>query len=109
MRVDGRASRAQLLLSSSKGRSHTEIVAVLFGGSGEGGPGLAAAAGRMALRSAATPILGALGAQTDLEIIPLPTTPEGEEFLFSVGKEPAEGSPRRTTRDPAARRTTRSS
>jgi autotransporter translocation and assembly factor TamB len=87
VRVDGRASRAQLILSSSKGRSHTEIVSVLFGGSGEGGPGLAAAAGRMALRSAATPILGALGAHTDLVIVPLPTTPEGEQFLFSVGKE----------------------
>lgn len=87
VRVDGRASKAQLLLSSSKGRSHTEIVSVLFGGSGEGGPGLAAAAGRMALRSAAAPILGALGAQTDLVIVPLPTTPEGEQFLFSVGKE----------------------
>lgn len=87
VRVDGRASQAQLLLSSSKGRSHTEIVSVLFGGSGEGGPGLAAAAGRMALRSVATPILGALGAQTDLVIVPLPTTPEGEQFLFSVGKE----------------------
>jgi autotransporter translocation and assembly factor TamB len=87
VRVDGRASRAQLILSSSKGRSHTEIVSVLFGGSGEGGPGLAAAAGRMALRSVATPILGALGAHTDLVIVPLPTTPEGEQFLFSVGKE----------------------
>ena len=41
----------------------------------------------MALRSAAAPILGALGAQTDLVIVPLPTTPEGEQFLFSVGKE----------------------
>ena len=39
------------------------------------------------MRSAATPILGALGGQTDLEIVPLPTTPEGEEFLFSVGKD----------------------
>ncbi len=39
------------------------------------------------MRGAATPILGELGARTDLEIVPLPTTPEGEEFLFSVGKD----------------------
>jgi autotransporter translocation and assembly factor TamB len=88
IRIDGRASKAQLLLSSTKGRSQADIISVLLGGSGTGSSGeLSAAAARMAMRSAATPILGALGAQTDLEIIPLPTTPEGEEFLFSVGKD----------------------
>ena len=88
IRIDGRASQAQLLLSSTKGRSQAEIISVLLGGTGTGsGSELSAAAARMAMRSAATPILGALGAQTDLEIVPLPTTPEGEEFLFSVGKD----------------------
>lgn len=88
IRIDGRASQAQLLLSSTKGRSQAEIISVLLGGSGTGsGSELSAAAARMAMRSAATPLLGALGARTDLEIIPLPTTPEGEEFLFSVGKD----------------------
>ncbi len=88
VRIDGRASKAQLLLSSTKGRSQADIISVLLGGSGTGSSGeLTAAAARMAMRSAATPILGALGAQTDLEIVPLPTTPEGEEFLFSVGKD----------------------
>lgn len=88
VRIDGRASMAQLLLSSTKGRSQADIISVLLGGSGTGSSGeLTAAAARMAMRSAATPILGALGAQTDLEIVPLPTTPEGEEFLFSVGKD----------------------
>ena len=88
IRIDGTASKAQLLLSSTKGRSQADIISVLLGGSGTGSSGeLSAAAARMAMRSAATPILGALGGQTDLEIVPLPTTPEGEEFLFSVGKD----------------------
>ncbi len=87
VRIDGKASNAQLLLTSSKGRSHADIVSVLLGGSGgTGSSELGAAAARMAMRGAAAPILGALGARTDLEMIPLPTTPEGEEFLFSVGK-----------------------
>lgn len=88
VRVEGRASRAQLLLSSSRGRSQAEIVSLLLGGSGDaGGSALAAAAARMALRGATSPLLGALGGHADLEIVPLPTTPEGEEFLFSVGKD----------------------
>jgi autotransporter translocation and assembly factor TamB len=88
IRIDGKASKAQLLLSSSKGRSQTEIVSVLLGGSGtSSGSELSAAAARMAVRGASSPLLGALGAQVDLEIVPLPTTPEGEEFLFSVGKD----------------------
>ena len=88
IRIDGKASKAQLLLSSSKGRSQTDIVSVLLGGAGTGSPSeLSAAAARMALRGASSPLLGTLGAHTDLEIVPLPTTPEGEEFLFSVGKD----------------------
>lgn len=88
IRVDGRASNAQLFLSSTKGRSQADIVSVLLGGSGTGGSSeLTVAAARMAMRGAVTPVLGALGAHTDLEIVPLPTTPEGEEFLFSVGKD----------------------
>lgn len=88
IRVDGRASKAQLLLSSSKGRSQADIVSVLLGGSGTGsGSEVTAAAAKMAVRGAASPILGALGGHTDFEIVPLPTTPEGEEFLFSVGKD----------------------
>ena len=88
VRIDGKASKAQLLLTSSKGRSQADIVSVLLGGSGgTGSSELGAAAARMAMRGAAAPILGALGARTDLEMIPLPTTPEGEEFLFSVGKD----------------------
>lgn len=88
LRLDGRASKIQLLLSSSKGQSQAEIVSVLLGGSGTGSSSeLSAAAARMAMRGAASPILGSLGAHTDLEIVPLPTTPEGEEFLFSVGKD----------------------
>lgn len=88
VRIDGKASKAQLLLSSSKGRSQADIVSVLLGGSGgTGSSELSAAAARVAMRGAATPVLGALGARTDLEIVPLPTTPEGEEFLFSVGKD----------------------
>ena len=88
IRVDGKASSAQLFLSSSKGESQSQIVSVLLGGSGTGSSSeLTAAAARMAMRGAATPVLGALGAHTDLEIVPLPTTPEGEDFLFSVGKD----------------------
>ena len=88
VRIDGRASKAQLLLSSSKGRSQADIVSVLVGGTTAGGSSeIAAAAARMAARGAAAPVFGALGARTDLEIVPLPTTPEGEEFLFSVGKD----------------------
>ena len=88
VRIDGKASKAQLLFSSSKGRSQADIVSVLLGGSGgTGSSELSAAAARLAMRGAATPVLGALGARTDLEIVPLPTTPEGEEFLFSVGKD----------------------
>ena len=88
VRIDGKASRAQLLLSSSKGRSQADIVSVLLGGSGgTGSSELSAAAARMAMRGAAAPVLGELGARTDFEIVPLPTTPQGEEFLFSVGKD----------------------
>lgn len=88
IRVDGKASQAQLLLSSSKGRSQADIVSVLLGGSGTGSASeLSAAAAKMALRGASSPLLGTLGAHADLEIVPLPTTPEGEEFLFSVGKD----------------------
>ncbi|HYN43493.1 MAG TPA: translocation/assembly module TamB domain-containing protein, partial [Thermoanaerobaculia bacterium] len=88
IRVDGRASSAQLLLSSSKGKSQADIISLLLGGSGTGSSSeLAAAAARMAMRGAAAPVLGALSAHTDLEIVPLPTTPEGENFLFSVGKD----------------------
>jgi translocation and assembly module TamB len=88
VRIDGKASKAQLLLSSSKGKSQADIVSTLLGGSsGTGSSELSAAAARIAMRGAATPVLGALGARADLEIVPLPTTPEGEEFLFSVGKD----------------------
>ena len=88
IRIDGKASKAQLLLSSSKGRSQADIVSVLLGGSGTGSSSeLSAAAAKMAIRGASSPLLGTLGAHADLEIVPLPTTPEGEEFLFSVGKD----------------------
>ncbi len=87
LRIRGKASKAQLLLSSSKGKSQAEIVQTLFGGPGGSGSALTAAATKMALRGAATPFLGALGAQADVHIVPLPTTPEGESFLFSIGKE----------------------
>jgi autotransporter translocation and assembly factor TamB len=88
--IDGRASNAQVLLTSSKGRSQAEIVSILLGGSSGSGSAtaeLSAAAARMAVRGVASPVLGSLGGRTDLEIVPLPTTPEGEEFLFSVGKD----------------------
>lgn len=87
-RISGKASKAQLLLSSSKGKSQAETLALLLGGSsGSSSTALADAAARTAARGAAAPILGAVGMQTDLEIVPLPTTPEGEEFLFSIGKD----------------------
>ncbi len=89
VKIQGRASKAQLTFSSSMGRSQADIMALLTGISGTGSSSqgtLADSAARMALKGAASPLLGMLGAQTDLEIVPLPTTPEGEEFLFSVSK-----------------------
>lgn len=87
VRVTGRASKAQLSFSSAKGLSQAEILAQLGGG----GAALTDAAARMAVQGASAPILGQLGTQVDLEFVPLPTTPEGEKFLFSVGKELGEG------------------
>lgn len=87
MRVTGRASKAQLSFSSARGLSQAEILAQLSGG----GAALTDAAARMAVQGASASILGQLGTQVDLEFVPLPTTPEGEKFLFSVGKELGEG------------------
>lgn len=85
--IRGQASNAQLLLSSSKGRSQADIMTLLVGGSGGGSAALADAAASMAVRGAATPLLGSLGKSTDMEVVPLPTSPEGEKFLFSVAKD----------------------
>lgn len=88
VRITGRASKAQLSFSSARGLSQAEILAQL---AGSGGSALGDAAARMAVQGASAPILGQLGTQVDLDFVPLPTTPEGEEFLFSVGKQLGEG------------------
>jgi translocation and assembly module TamB len=88
--IEGKASRTQLTLSSDKGRSQADLMTALLGGSGSGGS-LTSSATKMALRGAATPLLGALGGRTDLEIVPLPTTAEGENFLFSVATNLSKG------------------
>lgn len=89
-RIMGRASKAQLLFSSSSGKSQADILKELVGGSGSGSTGstsMADAAARMALQGATSSLFGALGTRTSLQIVPLPSTAEGEDFLFSVGKD----------------------
>ena len=88
VRVSGHASKAQLLFSSSSGKSQTDVLKELFGGSTDGGSSsVATASARMALAGATTPLLGSLGKKTAFQFVPLPTTVEGEDFLFSVGKD----------------------
>jgi translocation and assembly module TamB len=89
-RIAGRASRAQLLFSSSSGKSQADVLRELVGGSSSSSSGstsMADAAARMALQGATSSLFGTLGTRTSLQIVPLPSTAEGEDFLFSVGKD----------------------
>jgi translocation and assembly module TamB len=88
VRVSGRASKAQLLFSSSSGKSQADVLRELLGSSGAGGANaIASSTARLAAAGVASPILSSVGTATSLHIVPLPTTAEGEEFLFSVGKD----------------------
>jgi translocation and assembly module TamB len=88
VRVAGSASKAQLLFSSSSGKSQTDVLRELLGGSGAGGTNaIASSTARLAAAGAASPLAASLGTATAFQVVPLPTTAEGEDFLFSVGKD----------------------
>ncbi len=89
LKITGKASQPNLQLSSSSGKSQSEIMKILVGApppSGNQDMTLTEMATEYAVGGAAAAWADYLSEQTDLEIIPFPTTSEGEKFLFSAGK-----------------------
>jgi uncharacterized protein involved in outer membrane biogenesis len=85
--ITGRASRPNLLLSSDTGKSHAEIMTLLLGQDlGTGESDLGAMAMDYAKQAAARAAAQAIGARTDLIVVPFPVQNENENLLVGIGR-----------------------
>ena len=86
-KITGFADRPNLLLSSESGKSHAEIMALLLGQDLSSGDGdLTTMALDYAKQAAARAAAQAIGARTDLIIVPFPNKLENENLLVGVGR-----------------------
>lgn len=90
LRIQGEAANPHLNLTSTSGKSQTEIIKLLVGvppDPGESGMSLGDMAKGYARNSLAGALADQVGVRTGLEIVPFPSSSEGEDFIFSAKKE----------------------